>query len=94
MTPELLTAIIGVGGLGAILPKLIDGLRAWRSGHAREEKEKNRGIVDRLAAAEAGWEKEIIYRRTVEESLSTHRRLLIEVYGVPVAELPAWPVRK
>lgn len=94
MTPELLTAIIGVGGLGAILPKVIDAFGAWRSGRMREEKEKNRGIVSRLAAAESGLEREIIYRRVVEESLAAHRHLLIEVYGVPVEKLPPWPVRR
>lgn len=94
MTPELLTAILGAGGLAAIVPKLIDGIKAWRSGRALEEKDKNRGLVDRLAAAESRLEAEILWRRAVEEYASTLRRVLIEVYGVPADRLPPWPVRK
>ncbi|ASR83193.1 hypothetical protein FDI29_gp23 [Arthrobacter phage Abidatro] len=93
MTPELLTAILGAGGLTVIVPKLVDGLKAWRSGRALEEKDKNRGLVDRLAVAESRLEAEIIYRRAVEEYASTLRRVLIEVYGVPSERLPPWPVR-
>ncbi|UXE05169.1 hypothetical protein SEA_JAMUN_22 [Arthrobacter phage Jamun] len=93
MTPELLTAILGAGGLAAIVPKLIDGIKAWRSGRALEEKDKNKGLVDRLAAAESRLEAEIIWRRAVEEYASTLRRVLIEVYGVPADRLPPWPVR-
>ncbi|QOI67667.1 hypothetical protein SEA_ORCANUS_22 [Arthrobacter phage Orcanus] len=94
MTPELLTAILGAGGLAAIVPKLIDGIKAWRSGRALEEKDKNKGLVDRLAVAESRLEAEAVYRRAVEEYASTLRRVLIEVYGVPVERLPPWPVRK
>jgi hypothetical protein len=94
MTPELITAIIGAIGLPVIVPKLIDGLRARRSGRALEEKEKNRWIVRRLAKTEAGWESEILYRRAVEEYGSTLRRLLIEDYGADAEKLPPWPVRK
>ncbi|ALY08869.1 hypothetical protein GALAXY_23 [Arthrobacter phage Galaxy] len=93
MTPELLTAILGAGGLTVIVPKLVDGLKAWRSGRALEEKDKNRGLVDRLAVAESRLEAEIIYRRAVEEYAATLRRVLIEVYGVPSERLPPWPVR-
>ncbi|AYN56838.1 hypothetical protein PBI_ANDREW_22 [Arthrobacter phage Andrew] len=94
MSPELLTAILGAGGLAAIVPKLIDGLRAWRSGRAAEEKDKNKGLVDRLSAAEVRLEAEIMWRRANEEYAATLRRILIEVYGVPADKLPPWPVRK
>lgn len=94
MTPELLTAILGAGGLAAIVPKLVDGIKAWRSGRALEEKDKNKGLVDRLSVAESRLDAEAVYRRKVEESLATHRRLLIEVYGVPAEDLPPWPDRK
>ena len=93
MTPELLTAILGAGGLAAIVPKLIDGLKAWRSGRALEEKGKNRGLVDRLSVAESRLEAEIQWRRAHEEYAATLRRVLIEVYGVPAERLPPWPVR-
>jgi len=86
MTPELMTAIIGAIGLPVILPKIIDAWGAWRSGRALEEKEGNKSLQVAL-------ESEITYRRIVEESLASHRRVLIEVYGVPVDRLPPWPVR-
>ena len=93
MSPELLTAILGAGGLAAIVPKLIDGLKAWRSGRALEEKDKNKGLVDRLAAAEVRLEAEIIWRRANEEYAAQLRRILIEVYGVPADHLPPWPLK-
>jgi hypothetical protein len=86
MTPELMTAILAALGLPVILPKMIDGWGAWRSGRAMEEKETNKSLQVALEA-------EMSYRRIVEESLSSHRRILIEVYGVPVDRLPPWPVR-
>lgn len=101
MTPELWTAILGAGGLAAVVPLVIDGFKAWRSGRALEEKNKNRGLVDRLAAAESRAElsgaladAEAAYRRQVEEHAATLRRLLIEVYGLSADLLPPWPVRK
>lgn len=93
MSPELLTAILGAGGLAAIVPKLIDGLKAWRSGRAVAEKEKNKGLVDRLSAAETRLEAEIVWRRANEEYAASLRRILIEVYGVPADRLPPWPIR-
>lgn len=94
MSPELLTAILGAGGLAAIVPKLIDGLKAWRSGRALEEKDKNKGLVDRLSVAETRLEAEIVWRRANEEYAATLRRILIEVYGVPAESLPPWPIKK
>lgn len=94
MSPELLTAILGAGGLAAIVPKLIDGLKAWRSGRALEEKDKNKGLVDRLAVAETRLEAEIVWRRANEEYAAQLRRILIEVYGVPADALPPWPIKK
>lgn len=94
MSPELLTAILGAGGLAAIVPKLIDGWKAWRSGRAVAEKEKNKSLMDRVSAAETRLEAEIVWRRSNEEYAATLRRILIEVYGVPADRLPPWPIRK
>lgn len=94
MSPELITAIVGAGGLAAIIPKIIDGVRAWRSGQAAEEKVKNKSLVDRLAVAEGRAEAEATFRRALEEYAASLRRILIEVYGVPADRLPPWPVRK
>lgn len=92
-TPEIITAILGVGGLGYILPKLIDGFRAWRSGKAAEEKTKNQSLLARLVDAEARAEREATFRRTLEEYAGALRRMLVEL-GMPAEKLPAWPVRK
>lgn len=94
MTPELLTAILGAGGLAAIIPKVIDGIRAWYTGRAADEKNKNKGLVDRLAAAESRLEQEIRYRQNMSEYAATLRRTMIDEYGVPAAKLPPWPVRQ
>lgn len=92
MTPELITAIIGVGGLAAIIPKIIDGLAAWRSGRATAEKQKNRNLLERLADAEKRSENEADFRRALEEYAGTLRLLLIEA-GFDIRQLPPWPVR-
>jgi hypothetical protein len=92
MTPELITAIIGVGGLAAIIPKVIDGLAAWRSGRATAEKAKNRNLLERLADAEKRSENEADFRRALEEYAGALRLLLIET-GFDIRQLPPWPVR-
>lgn len=92
MTPELITAMLGVGGLAAIVPKLVDGFVAWRSGRALAEKGKNRSILERLAIAESRAEVEMNWRRELEEYAGTLRLLLV-AEGVPPHRLPAWPDR-
>jgi hypothetical protein len=93
VTPELLTAILGVGGLAAIVPKLLEGLIAWRSGRAVAEKGRNRSILQRLADAETRAEAEADFRRMVEEYASQLRVMLVGL-GVPADKLPPWPARK
>lgn len=57
MTPEMMSAILGTGGiLGAlvvIVPKAIDGWQANRSGRAQREREHNRSIIQAARHAEA-----------------------------------------
>jgi hypothetical protein len=93
MSPELVTAILGVGGLGLIVPKIIDGLLAWKSGRAAAEKGRNRTLLERLADAEFRAEAEADFRRLLEEYAS-HLRVLLVGAGVPVDKLPPWPVRR
>jgi hypothetical protein len=93
MTPELITAIIGVGGLAAIIPKLVDGWTAWRSGRAAAEKTKNRSLLERIADAEKRSENEADFRRALEEYAGTLRLLLIEA-GYAMHRLPPWPIRQ
>ena len=92
MTPEMITAIIGVGGLGMIIPKIIDGLRAWKSGRAAAEKVNNRSLLARLTDAETRAEAEANFRRKLEEYAGALRLLLVNA-GVPASALPPWPVR-
>jgi hypothetical protein len=93
MTPEVITALLGVGGLSVILPKLIDGLRAWRSGRAAAEKVNNRSLLSRLTDAEARAEAEAGFRRKLEEYAGALRLLLVQA-GIPAEKLPPWPVRE
>jgi hypothetical protein len=93
LTPELITAILGFGGMAAIVPKIIDGLLAWRSGRASAEKRKNWSLLERLADAEQRAEEEADFRRALEEYAGTLRILLIGA-GYTMHRLPAWPIRK
>lgn len=92
MTPEMWTAIIGVGGLSVIIPKLIDGIIAWRTGRAQTEKAQNQSILDRLAESELRSQREAEWRRSLEEYASILRLLLVQS-GVPVHKIPSWPDR-
>jgi hypothetical protein len=92
VTPEVITALLGVGGLSVILPKIIDGLRAWKSGRAMAEKVNNRSLLSRLTDAEARAEAEAGFRRKLEEYAGTLRLLLVNA-GFPAEKLPPWPVR-
>lgn len=93
MSPELLTALLGAGGVAALVPKLVDGLKSWRSGRAEAEKLNNLSLAERLALAEGRLELEIYRRRAMEEYAAGLRRLLIEECGYEAGRLPAWPSR-
>lgn len=90
MTPEMWTAIIGVGGFSVIIPKLIDGIIAWRSGQAANEKVHNQSILDRLAESEKRSEAEAEFRRKLEEYAGILRLLLVQA-GFPAHRIPPWP---
>lgn len=90
MTPEMWTAIIGVGGFSVIIPKLIDGLIAWRTGRAQTEKAQNQSILDRLSESERRSETETKWRRALEEYAGILRLMLVQA-GVPQHKVPAWP---
>lgn len=93
MTPELITAILGIGGLAAIIPKIIEGLMAWNSGRAISEKKKNQSILERLADADKRAEAEADFRRALEEYAGALRLMLVQA-GVAMHRIPPWPVRK
>jgi hypothetical protein len=93
LTPELITAIIGVGGLAAIVPKIVEGLLAWKNGRALTEKRKNQSILERLADADKRAQDEADYRRMLEEYAGALRLLLIGA-GWAMHRIPPWPVRR
>jgi hypothetical protein len=93
VTAELITAILGVGGLAAILPKLVDGWLAYRSGRVQTEKSRNRSILERLADAEKRAENEADFRRALEDYAGQLRILLIGA-GYAMHRVPPWPARK
>ena len=89
MTPEMWTAIIGVGGFSVIIPKLVDGIIAWRTGRAADARVHNRTMLDRLAEAEQRASNESEFRRALEEYAGKLRLLLVQS-GVAI---PPWPER-
>ena len=89
MTPEMWTAIIGVGGFSVIIPKLVDGIVAWRSGRAADERVHNKTMLERLAEAEQRAMDESEFRRALEEYAAKLRLLLIQASIV----VPPWPER-
>ncbi len=84
------TAIIGVGGFSVIIPKLIDGIIAWRTGRAQTEKAQNQSILDRLAESEKRSQAEAEWRRAVEEYAGVLRLLLVQA-GMALHKVPPWP---
>lgn len=90
MTPEMWTAIIGVGGFSVIIPKLVDGIIAWRTGQAQNEKVHNQSVLDRLAESERRSEHEADLRRKLEEYAGVLRLLLVQT-GTPMHRIPPWP---
>lgn len=90
MTPEMWTAIIGVGGFSVIIPKLVDGIIAWRTGRAQNEKVHNQSILDRLAESERRSQSEAELRRKLEEYAGTLRLLLVQA-GIAAERIPPWP---
>lgn len=86
-------AVLGAGGLAAIIPKVVDGIRAWQSGKADEEKAANRSALGRLVIAERERDEEATFRRQIEDWAARLHYLLIQM-GVPEDKLPARPERK
>jgi hypothetical protein len=92
MTPEMWTAIIGVGGFSVIIPKLVDGIIAWRTGRAQTEKAQNQSILDRLAESEKRSQVEANWRRALEEYAGALRLMLVQA-GIALEKIPPWPIR-
>lgn len=93
MTPEMVIAVLGAGGLSVIVPKVIDGIRAWQSGRADEEKAQNRTALGRLATAEQQLDDEANFRRRIEDWAGELVYMLKQI-GVPVDQIPKKPARE
>lgn len=93
MTPELIIALLGTGGLAVVVPKIFDGVKAWQSGRAAREKAENRSALYRLTRAEEERDEEANFRRRVEEWAGRLVYMLVQM-GVPVDQLPARPERE
>lgn len=93
MTPEIIMAILGAGGLAAVVPKVIDGFAALRSGRAAEEKQQNQSLLTRVINAERRFDLEADFRRSIEEWASGLVYLLKQI-GVPEDKIPPKPTRK
>ena len=65
-TVEVVTAIIAALGGAAIIPKIVDGIKAMRDHRARDEKDENRTLLGRAATAERRADREAEYRRRIE----------------------------
>ena len=89
MDPALIAAVIGAGGLAALIPQIFSGVRGLLDGHHAQEKAEN---VDALAQRDAAIrERNAADRRSriAIEHAATVRRIAIE-HGLG-RYLPPWP---
>lgn len=93
ISAELITALLGAGGLAAIIPKIIEGIRAWRTGKALREKVENKSLLQKLLSAEARADAEAAFRRQFQEYAGILRVMLVNM-GFPRKDLPPEPVRQ
>lgn len=92
-TAAIVAAIAGLlTAAGAAAKQAIDGFRAVKSGKARDERVRNRTLLERVDIAENEADRESAYRRVISEYASRLRRLLIDM-GVPEDRIPPWPSR-
>lgn len=93
-TAQLLVALLGAGGGGAVLLALVNGLIKWLSGASARERDRNTNLesqrkkaIEEREAAENEREQADLRRRQAYEYASTLRRQLIE-NGIPVEDWP------
>ena len=89
MDPALIAAIIGAGGLAALVPQIFSGVRGLLDGHHAREKAEN---VDALAQRDRAIlerDRADRCRRVMVEHAATVRRIAIE-HGIG-QHLPPWP---
>lgn len=89
-TVEAVTAIIAALGGAAIIPKVVDGIKAMRSNKAKEEREENRTLLGRAKYAEARADREADFRRRIEVWAGRLEYMLAQL-GVPAEKIPSKP---
>lgn len=84
MDPQLLAAILGAGGGGAVLLALVNGIIKWLSGASHREREKNtdlfsqrRKAIEERDEANDRADEEANRRREAEERVAILQRQLI-----------------
>jgi len=87
---EAVTAIIAALGGAAIIPKIIDGIKAMRNNRAKEERDENRTLLGRAKYAEQRADREANYRRRIEVWAGRLEYMLAQL-GVPADKIPPKP---
>lgn len=94
----LVVAVLGAGGIGAVIREVFSGISKLSSGVALRESKRKVDIITERDRAALG-EKRAILRaeiaernvQTLKDSLSDTRRILMEENGKKLLELPEWP---
>jgi len=89
---EIIVAIGGLSGIILATPPVLKEIRAWRSGRAMVEKQRNRSAIGRVAQLEDELEEERTFRFAFQEYAGKVRLMIIQM-GCPEDKLPPWPVR-
>jgi hypothetical protein len=93
MTVAELTALVIAVGSAPVILKVIDWVKATRSGRAIREKAENRSALARLVDAEYERDDEANFRRRIEEWAGGLVYMLRQI-GVPDDKIPPKPQRR
>jgi hypothetical protein len=89
---ELVTGIIVALGGAKLVPMIINGIKAQRSNHAKEERQENRTLLGRAKYAEQRADLEAEFRRQIETWGGELEYMLTQL-GVPRDRIPRRPAR-
>lgn len=93
MTAAELTALVIAVGSAPVIIKILDWIKATRSGRALREKAENRSALSRLVDAEEERDEEANFRRRIEEWAGGLVYMLKQI-GVPTEQIPPKPERR
>ncbi|UFS59463.1 hypothetical protein [Subtercola endophyticus] len=89
----LVVAVIGVGGFGAFIRDIVDGLLKLRGGMSARETKRKVDIIQQRDEALARADSEADFRGQMTEYAQALRVQLVSL-GVPIDSLMPWPQRK